>query len=127
MRPKPEEQALPARLFRWRGADGSSVVTYRLPFTYFTLDEDIEAHVRQVAAELPDADHGGGLPDVQMCFYGVGNHGGGPTRANLDSIRRLQTVDDVPELRFSTPDRFFEAVATGGWRLPEVEGDFQHH
>ena len=28
--------------------------------------------------------------DDFMCFYGVGNHGGGPTKDNLDSIQRLR-------------------------------------
>ena len=34
-----------------------------------------------------------------MVFYGVGNHGGGPTRANLDSIERLNAADGGPAPR----------------------------
>ena len=49
-----------------------------------------------------------------MAFYGVGNHGGGPTRENLDSIRRLDGAGSMPHLVHSTPRRFFDAVLASG-------------
>ena len=39
-----------------------------------------------------------------LCFYGVGNHGGGPTKENLDSIHTLREDPTMPELVFSSPD-----------------------
>src|SRR5919197_1658332 len=62
-----------------------------------------------------------------MAFYGVGNHGGGPTRENLDSIRRLDGAGTMPRLRNSTPARFFETVRSSTRRLPVVRDDLQHH
>ena len=62
-----------------------------------------------------------------MAFYGVGNHGGGPTRENLDSIRRLDGVGAMPRLRHSTPARFFESIREAGSELPVVSEELQHH
>ncbi len=121
MRPGPHEKALPGRLFWWESDDGSSVLTYQIPFTYCTWGADLEPHVRRCAEE--------GLQPVDelMCFYGVGNHGGGPTRENINSIERLQGEPDLPQLVFSTPERYFAAVRERGWTLPVVHDEMQHH
>ena len=42
-----------------------------------------------------------------MHLYGVGDHGGGPTRAMLDHARALMAPDRVfPKLEFSSATRF---------------------
>jgi alpha-mannosidase len=62
-----------------------------------------------------------------MCFYGVGNHGGGPTKENIESIRRLNGDPCCPTLLFSTPDRFFESALEKGASFPVVHDELQHH
>ncbi len=37
MRPNPQEQGLPGRLFWWESNDGSRVLAYRIPFEYYLL------------------------------------------------------------------------------------------
>lgn len=119
MRPKPEEKDLPGRLFRWRSADGAEVLAYRVPHEYCTPGGDIEGHIELCAAEL------GGPETSLMCFYGVGNHGGGPTRANLDSILRLQASSDDVDLAFSDPEAYFTETAEA--ELALVQDDLQRH
>ncbi|AWN21953.1 alpha-mannosidase [Deinococcus irradiatisoli] len=119
MRPGPHEQALPARLFDWRAPDGSQVRTFRIPFEYCTSGADLEPHIRKCATELS-----GELGEL-MCFYGVGNHGGGPTRENLASIHRLIGAGGLPELRLSSPDAYFEAVRD--LQVPVWQGELTHH
>ena len=121
MRPSPHELGLPGRLFWWESDDGSRVLAFRIPFEYCTWGKDLEKHVRRCAGELRDP------IDELMCFYGVGNHGGGPTRENIASIRRMADEPAFPELEFSTPNRYFEAVEARGWELPVVHHDLQHH
>ena len=89
MRPQAWEAELPTLLW-WEGSAGARVLTWRLPQNYGrTPDADadnFEAELRK-AAEVgfaPGMNHG-------MFFYGVGNHGGGPTRAQLERIRRLHS------------------------------------
>lgn len=125
LRPGPHEKGLPGRLFWWESGDGSRVLAYRIPFEYCTWGAGLELHVRRCAGELRAP------VDELMCFYGVGNHGGGPTRENIESIRQLGDDPELPTLRFSTPTRYFAAVrgavSERGWALPVVHDDLQHH
>ncbi|HSL29862.1 MAG TPA: glycoside hydrolase family 38 C-terminal domain-containing protein, partial [Anaerolineales bacterium] len=66
--------------------------------------------------------------DEFMCFYGVGNHGGGPTIANLESVHSLDADPEFPaRLVFSTPEAFFQAAERKGWPIPVVQSELQHH
>ncbi len=121
LRPGPHEKGLPGRLFWWESDDGSRVLAFRIPFEYCTWGQDLENHLRRCAGEIKEP-----LTHF-MSFYGVGNHGGGPTRANIESIRRIDGAPDLPRLAFSTTTAFFEAVNGAGWLLPVVHDDLQHH
>ena len=122
MRPMPNEMGLPARLFWWEADDGSRVLTYRIPFEYCTPGGDITAHVERCAAEARPP------LDELMCFYGVGNHGGGPTRRNLETIEALAGSAERPaDLVFSTPREFFERAEAAERWLPTVHTELQHH
>jgi len=121
MRPQPHEQGLPGRLFWWESDDGSGVLAFRIPFDYCTWGKDLEQHARKCMSQLK-------APfDDLMCFYGVGNHGGGPTRANLASIRALDRDPALPKLRFSTPARFVARVLAQDLPIPVVHDELQHH
>ncbi|HET9457713.1 MAG TPA: glycoside hydrolase family 38 C-terminal domain-containing protein [Candidatus Limnocylindrales bacterium] len=121
MRPGPHELPLAASVFWWESPDGSRVLAYRLPHEYCAPREDLGNHLDKSIAQLPER------WDEMMAFYGVGNHGGGPTRENLDSIRRLDGAGAMPHLRHSTPARFFDAIRAGRRRIPVHRGDLQHH
>ena len=121
MRPGPHEKGLPGRLFWWEASDGSRVLTFRIPFTYTSWGHDLEPHVRRCAAEMKPP------VDTFMCFYGVGNHGGGPTRENIASIQQLNDDPDLPALAFSTTGAFFDTVSVRDWPLPVVHDELQHH
>ncbi len=114
LRPGPQELELPGQLFWWESPDGSRVLAYRIPHEYCSprgdIDEHVEAALAQLATDGPEA----------MVFYGVGNHGGGPTRANLDSIRRLDGAT------CSSPRAFFDSVADGDG-IPVHAGELLHH
>ncbi|MDP9353338.1 MAG: glycosyl hydrolase-related protein, partial [Chloroflexota bacterium] len=121
MRPVPHEKGLPAPLFWWEAPDGSRVLTYRLPHTYGPPRTDLGPHVRNCAAALRREREQG------LCFFGVGNHGGGPTRANLESIRSLMDDPEGPTLVWSSPEQFFESVRDHAEAIPTVRDELQHH
>ncbi len=121
MRPGPSEKGLPGRLFWWEADDGSRVLAFRIPFSYATWGSDMENAVRLTAGEFQPP------LDLGMFFYGVGNHGGGPTKENIESLRRLQEQPDFPELVFSTPAAFFAEARAKQLSLPVVHDDLQHH
>jgi alpha-mannosidase len=121
MRPEPYEKGLPGRLFWWESDDGAAVLAFRIPYEYCTWGRDLERHVRRCAAELKPPF------DALMCFYGVGNHGGGPTRENLASIRRMQHDPTLPRLHFSGPNEFFADMRACDLPFPIVHDELQHH
>ncbi|HEY6957904.1 MAG TPA: glycoside hydrolase family 38 C-terminal domain-containing protein [Candidatus Limnocylindria bacterium] len=120
MRPQPHEKELASPLFWWESPDGSGVLAFRIMYEYCAGPSDIEEHVRRCAAHL---DRHGAL----ACFYGVGNHGGGPTRANLDQIARLSRDASLPALTLDTPEGFFDAIERERRAHPLVTGELQHH
>ncbi|GHH75939.1 alpha-mannosidase [Streptomyces sulfonofaciens] len=120
LRPGPHEQALPGQFFHWQAPDGSRVLAYRLPHEYCSPGQDIGGHLDKALAVLPNTE-----PEL-MVFYGVGNHGGGPTRANLDSVRRLDALGGLPRLTFSHPRAFFDRVQDRD-DIPVHTGELQHH
>lgn len=125
MRPGPGEieRPLPAEVFWWKGADGSRVLTARIPFTYSFEGEleEFRRHVRQCRDAYPPA------LGHSLCFYGVGNHGGGPSRRAIECIRRLNADPNEPSVVFSHPRRFFDAIRRGAKDLPVVRGELQYH
>lgn len=113
LRPGPDENAeLPGPLFRWESPDGSHVLAYRIPHEYCAPKDDVGRHVERAIASLPSGREG------LAVFYGVGNHGGGPTKANLEQIAQM------PGLEPSSLREFFDAVDGD---LPTWRGELQHH
>ncbi|MDX1993269.1 MAG: glycoside hydrolase family 38 C-terminal domain-containing protein [bacterium] len=121
MRPGPHEKGLPGRVFWWESDDGSRVLTFRIPFEYCTWGKDLEVHIRRVAGELRTPF------DELMCFYGVGNHGGGPTKENIESIQRLDQEAEMPRLVFSNVNEYFARMQASDLPFPVVHDDLQHH
>jgi len=121
MRPSPQEKGLPGRLFWWESDDGSRVLSYRIPFEYCTWGKELKKHIRRNADELKAP-----FNDL-MTFYGVGNHGGGPTKENIESIKQLNEDPSYPNLVFSTPNKFFDELMNKNLPFPVVHDDLQHH
>ena len=67
-----------------------------------------------------------------MYLYGVGDHGGGPTRVDLDTALRWQKPDVVyPKVEFSTAASFLNNLSKNEseLNLPVWDGElyFQYH
>ena len=108
MRPMAHEKTLPAALFRWRTPGDRrrrASLTWRLPLAYCTAADDLvgAGARRRSRAPVPGVDH-------VMCFYGVGDHGGGPTRRQTAWIRGHRDAFPGARLAFSHPRAFFDAV-----------------
>lgn len=110
MRPDLHNNPRVPLLFWWESPDGSRVLAQKIPIqysqSYAATPDAIEAIARASLTRgfAPGFRHG-------LMFFGVGNHGGGPTRAHIARIRQLQDDADFPaEIRFSTLREYFAAV-----------------
>jgi alpha-mannosidase len=96
---------LPFKLFWWQSPDGSKVLTY-FPHDY-ALGIEPEPLARDVAQARQ---RNPGLPEM-MHLFGVGDHGGGPTRAMLDTgIHWTDPKMVYPKTFFGAAQGFFSDV-----------------
>ena len=97
---------LPFRTFWWESPDGSKVLTY-FPTDYVHRDLDPNRLAKdfvQSTERLNGFTH-------MLDLYGIGDHGGGPTREVLDEGMRWMKPDSVaPTMHFSTAQSYFTSV-----------------
>ena len=126
-----EFTTFPYKFFWWQSPDGSRLLTY-FPHDYAD-GIDAEPLGSQVAVWMPSI-YGKSIPDKpeMMHLYGVGDHGGGPTRVMLDHAERLRAPDAVfPKLEFSFARDFFADMEKKlpNMQVPTWDGElyFQYH
>jgi alpha-mannosidase len=91
---RPDKKVFPlsSPAFWWEGASGARILAYRPMVGWYGTERD---EIPRRLDGLLDAAHKGSLKNI-ACFYGVGNHGGGPTRRQLLEIRAwAETHPDV--------------------------------
>ena len=121
MRPDSRENPdVPSSLFWWDSPDGSRVLTYRIPTGYAENGTDSIDRAIDIMTDFAEKeDHG------MMLFYGVGNHGGGPTKGDIEYLSS-KSDEGVP-VEFSSPDDFFESVCSQKLDIPTWRDELQHH
>ncbi len=104
-----------AVLYRWKSPSGREILVFREPWWYLgSVDGD---H----AQDVPELCSRHGL-DTWMTVYGVGDHGGGPTRRDLERIVDMGTWPIYPRVEFGTYAAFFKA-AEQAKKLPLLTGE----
>jgi alpha-mannosidase len=94
----------PYKLFWWQSPDGSRILTY-FPHDYVNGIDPVRIS-QDVAEYVPKT----GSNEI-LHLFGIGDHGGGPTRAMLDSARRWQDRPNIfPKLTYGTAQSFFDDV-----------------
>jgi len=109
----------PYRLFWWEAPDGSRLLTY-FPHEYANefdpqqITQDFSFYAPSIyGSKLGENKLGENKDSPQMLYlYGIGDHGGGPTRTMLDEANRLRDPNTVfPKIEFSTAKDFFADLA----------------
>ncbi len=120
MRPQASELELPADLYRWRGADGSEILAYRIEVgLYHTERDNIERRLEEGTALALARGR-----DVAV-FWGIGDHGGGATREDLARIDAFRRREKRVRIVHGTLDGFYEAIKRQAKTAPVFEGDLQ--
>lgn len=89
-------------IFWWESPDGSRVLAYN-------SDSYSSGIYDNVAADMLRSANISGQ-NTQLWVYGVGDHGGGPTRAMIENARRLQKRPSFPKMEFDTASEYFAAA-----------------
>ena len=105
-------------VFAWESEDGSRVNAVSLPAEYTTWFHDPTVKNINVTLERTKQ------YDRMVCCYGVGNHGGGPTIENIQSIQTLENGfsdahSDV-HLKFQPIRNSWKTSGTGNCRCAEA-------
>ncbi len=102
----------PYRLFWWEAPDGSRLLTY-FPHEYANefdpqqITQDFSFYAPSIYGNKIGENNNKESPQM-LYLYGIGDHGGGPTRTMLDQANRLRDPNTVfPKIEFSTAKEFF--------------------
>ena len=107
-------------IYRWRAPSGTEVLVYREPVWYND--------------ELARYDSLGFVPSFckeygitkTMKFYGVGDHGGGPTRKEIEHWLEMQTWPLMPTIQFGTLREFYASLEEKREQFPVVEQELNY-
>ncbi|GEM47251.1 alpha-mannosidase [Deinococcus cellulosilyticus] len=118
MRPSAGEIDLPSNLFRWKGSDGTEILSWHVE-CYNTNPKFIDSSLERNLHWRPE------YLQEWAGLFGVGNHGGGPTRKAIESIRQLNNTEFWPTLKLGSLEGFMDRM--GQVEHPTFDGELQHH
>ena len=103
--------------FRWVGIDGSAVLAHFPPADTYNAEATVP-ELRRAARDFKDH----ALSARSLLVFGWGDGGGGPTAQMLETLARVEDLQDVPRTTIGDPEAFFAALADEApW--PEVVGE----
>lgn len=108
---------LAPRMFWWQGPDGSRVLVRNDVHALRAYNGTVAPGLVQEMADFVKAT---GLKDF-MFVYGVGDHGGGPTRRDIEYGLDMAAWPIFPNIRFGTARGFFEIAEKAGRNLPVLD------
>ena len=123
-RPAQREFPLPESAFWWEGESGARILCFRPIHMGYCSERDAMKgqldHAYNQANKEGRTNFG--------CFYGLGNHGGGPSRRHLAEIQEWRKDHPEVVVKHSGLHKFFdelraEVVKPGSAELPVVKGE----
>ncbi len=110
-RPGEEDIHLPQGAFIWEGYDGSRVLAVRPWGHYLSALGKVDVKVNGYLDICPEETPG-------ILLWGVGDHGGGPSKADVDILDCMIAETTSVRLRHSTPETYFSEVREISKDLP---------
>ena len=95
----------PYHTFWWEGIDGTRVLAHFPPANDYNSQLK-PSQMRGAAARYREKDRS----PIQAVPYGFGDGGGGPTREQLERLRRYRDLEGMPRLAPMSPADFFQRL-----------------
>ena len=86
--------------FLWQGFDGSTIKGHGM-FRFYSTQKCHAVEKVQDALLLPT--------DTGLCLWGIGNHGGGPSKTDLEAINEFIKTSDV-KITHSSAEEYFKTI-----------------
>ncbi|MEW6356516.1 MAG: glycoside hydrolase family 38 C-terminal domain-containing protein [Planctomycetota bacterium] len=115
-RPGQKDCPLPRNEFVWVGYDGSEIVAKRSDVWYNSPLGGARAKVENWIKGNPDR-------ASSLILWGVGNHGGGPSRKDVQDLQALIRETRDFAILHSTPEDYFRDLRRDPSPLPRRESD----
>ena len=119
-RPGTQQQPVP-EAFWWEAPDGSRVLVHNAQRRGYNCTIDSS----QVLDAVQTAKVEGGF-SFALLVYGVGDHGGGPTRRDLLMRREMDSWPIFPTLRCAPAHDYFARLGREGGSLPVLRGELNY-
>lgn len=118
-RPDPAFMNLESENFIWIGYDGSEIVAKRFvdPLIYRS---DFGKAKEKIVRHLDNEQN---QYDCDLILWGVGNHGGGPSRIDVKNIDEIIKQRSDICIKHSTPENYFNQLYKNKDRLPRRSND----
>lgn len=106
-------------IYNWQAPSGKSVLVYREPAWYNArIDADSVLYIPRFCDKY-------GI-DTALKVYGVGNHGGGPTRRDVEKLIDMASWPVFPSIRFGTFHEYFEILKNKKENFPVVKSELNY-
>ncbi|MDI6827564.1 MAG: hypothetical protein QME62_03660, partial [Armatimonadota bacterium] len=102
-------------VFWWESPDGSRVLAFNRGSYNGPINESIKDAVIDLAKRYDVKD--------AMFVYGVGDHGGGPTREDIEKALELGKRKDFPNVKFDTAVGFFDTILAQKKDFPVIRDE----
>lgn len=102
-------------VFWWEAPDGSRVLAYNRGGYGDSINDRIQDTVKDIANRY-------GVKHA-MVVYGVGDHGGGPTRSDLTKASELQQRPDYATVKFDTAENVYDTLLAEKQDWPVVRNE----
>ena len=107
-------------LYRWRAPSGREVLVYREQYWYNS------GITPKIGLGLIDISRTCGGFKTGLIVYGVGDHGGGPTRRDIENAMEMQSWPIWPTVQFGTFLEFFREAESVREHLPLLDRELNY-
>ena len=110
---------LPSERFTWAGYDGSEITGARVVEGYNSNKGKAVEKIERTVQNFKESPM-----QTELCLWGIGNHGGGPSKKDLNDIEAKISEWETEGVcvHHSTPETYFSTLRASA-ELPKYEGD----